>query len=227
MLVADNLVKTFPEFTLGPISIEFAPGRSYGLLGPNGAGKTTFLDLLAVQLRPTGGQLRYGGAPIAWADTLWKERLGFVRESPAFYAELTVAQTLRLASRLYRRWEQPLAELLLDRLRLDGRKPVGTLSKGTLVKLGLVVALAHEAEVLILDEPTAGLDPTARRELLESVAALRHDRPALCLLIASHIFEDVEELADEIVILKEGRITVRQDRSQIVDLAAVYHSAAS
>lgn len=226
-LSVHDLVKAFEAFTLGPLSIDFVPGRAYGLLGPNGAGKTTLLNVLALQLRPTHGEIRYRGVPIRWGDTTWKERFAYIKETPAFYDELTVGQTLQLASRLYRSWDHASARTLLQRLELDPAHRVATLSKGTAVKLGLVAALAHRAEILILDEPTAGLDPTVRLELLNTLATLKDEQPELCLLLSSHIFEDIEHLADEVVIIKGGRIVLQQDERTIPNLAAAYHGASA
>lgn len=210
-----SLQKAFPGFTLGPVSVTFAPGRVYGLLGPNGAGKTTLLDVVAFQTRATSGDVSYGGKRIVWGDARWKEHVAYVREVPAFYGELTVAQTLRLASRLYGRWDEELAVRMKGRLGLRDDQRVRTLSKGTRVKLGIVAALAQRAELVMLDEPTAGVDPTAREELQEILDELRHQRPELTIVLSSHIFEDLETSADEILILRNGHIVFQASRERL------------
>jgi ABC-2 type transport system ATP-binding protein len=202
--------KHFPGFRLGPISIRLGPGVAYGLLGPNGAGKTTLLNLLTLQLKLTLGEMRYDGAPIVWGDTTWKRRWSYIRETPSFYDELTVAETLRLAARLYGRWDEQFAQELLGRLQLEASKKVGALSKGSKVKLGIVAALAQHAELLILDEPTSGLDPTARAELQGLLRELLRMRPGLCLVLSSHIFDDIEQVAEEVLILRNGKLVFQE-----------------
>ena len=201
-----DLCRVFPGFTLGPLSCEFRPGQVYGLLGPNGAGKTTLLELIALQLRATTGTLSYGGRPIRWGDSAWKARFSYIREVPSFYAELTVAQTLELAGQLYNCWDHLLADTLVGTFQLRPHQLVGQLSKGTRVKLGIVTALAHRAEVLLLDEPTAGLDPTARADLQDAVRTLIREHPSLCVLLSSHNFEDIDEAATEVLILRRGHL---------------------
>ena len=208
ILELDALRRVFPGFELGPVSLRLRPGQVYGLLGPNGAGKTTLLNLITLQLKATGGALRHQGEPIRWGDNRWKARLSYIRETPSFYDELTVAQTLALASRLYDRWEPLLADTLVGTLRLRPHQPVGQLSKGTKLKLGIVAALAHRADLLILDEPTAGLDPTARADLQRTLRDLIQDHPALCVLLSSHIFEDLEEAATDVLILRRGHLVL-------------------
>jgi ABC-2 type transport system ATP-binding protein len=212
-----DLHRAFPGFDLGPLSLRLRPGRAYGLLGPNGAGKTTLLNLIALQLRSTTGSLRRGGRSIRWADSAWKTRVSYIREAPSFYDELTVAQTLDLASRLYDRWDHQLADTLVDTLGLGRRRQVGHLSKGTKVKLGIVSALAHRADLLILDEPTAGLDPTARANLHETIRDLVRRHSSLCVLLSSHIFEDIEAVATEILILRRGRLVFHMSRDTLHD----------
>ncbi len=196
----------FPRFELGPLSLKLRRGRVYGLLGANGAGKTTLLDLVALQTKPTAGALRTEGEPVPWGSCAWKARLSYVREVVAFYDELTVAETLRLASRLYGRWDPTLAAHLVDILELPLDRPVRELSKGTKVKLGIAGALAHHAELLLLDEPTAGLDPSARAGVQAIVRDMVRDHPRLCVVFSSHIFEDLEETATDLLMLRNGRL---------------------
>ena len=206
ILELHDLRRVFPGFQLGPVSLRLQPGQVYGLLGPNGSGKTTLLDLIALQLKATTGTLSYAGRPIRWGDSGWKARFSYIREMPSFYGELTVAQTLELAGQLYPRWDPVLADRLVGTFSLRPHQRVGHLSKGTRVKLGIVAALSHRAELLILDEPTAGLDPTARADLHDTIRNLIREHPSLCVLLSSHIFEDLDESATEILILRRGRL---------------------
>ena len=215
--------RRFPEFELGPLSLQLRPGRIYGLLGPNGAGKTTLLDLVALQLKPTAGALRAGGEPLGWGSRAWKSRFSYVREVVPFYDELTVAETLKLASRLYDRWDAALAARIAGALELPLRRRVGELSKGTRVKLGIASALAHHADLLLLDEPTAGLDPTARAEVQALVRDLAAEHARLCVVLSSHIFEDVEATATDVLILRRGRF-VFEASAEALRTAALYRT---
>jgi len=220
-----DLRRVFPGFQLGPLSLRLHPGQVYGLLGPNGAGKTTLLDLIALQLKATTGTLSYGGGPIRWGDSGWKARFSYIRERPSFYAELTVAQILELAGRLYPHWDPVLADRLVATFSLRPHQRVGHLSKGTTLKLGIVTALSHRAELLILDEPTAGLDPTARADLQDTIRNLIREHPSLCVVLSSHIFEDVEEAATEILILRRGRLVFHASTDTLQD-SALYRTMA-
>lgn len=227
-----GLTKAFPDFVLGPLSTAFRPGCVHGILGPNGAGKTTLLNLVTLQSRATAGEMCHGNASVRWGDARWKGKVAYVRESPSFYDELTVEETLRLASRLYDSWDVSLAAHMGMRLGLRGQQRVRTLSKGTRVKLGLVAALASRAELLVLDEPTAGVDPTSREELHEVLRQLRRERPEVCVLLSSHIFEDLEESADEVLILRDGQVAFHASREEMRGfdergtLASVYRATA-
>lgn len=218
-----DIRRRFPGFELGPLSLQLRPGRVYGLLGPNGAGKTTLLDIVGLQLKPTGGLLRTGGEPIGWGSLRWKTRLSYVREVVPFYGELTIAETLRLASRLYDAWDPALAARLVDTLDLPVDQQVGKLSKGTKVKLGIASAVAHRADLLLLDEPTAGLDPTVRANVQDIVRSLVQQHPRLCVVLSSHIFEDIEETATDILILRNGRL-VFETTADLLQASTLYRT---
>jgi ABC-2 type transport system ATP-binding protein len=204
MLELQNICKKFQGLTLGPVNLNIAPGMAYGLLGPNGAGKTTLLNCIALQLRLTSGNIIFNGSQIGWNDIAWKSQISFIREVPNLYDELTIGQTLDLASNIYAAWDSSFADAMIRRFDLNVAERVGILSKGTKVKVGLIAALAHQAKVIILDEPTAGLDPSARAELQTILLEIKQARQDVSFIISSHIFEDTERVADELIILDRG-----------------------
>ena len=221
-LQVTDLVYAFPGFDFGPISVTLHPGRIYGILGPNGAGKSTLLNLLTQQLRPAAGSIAYRGRVIGWDDPRWKSNFSYIRETPAFYDELKVRQVLAFAGRIYERWDAGLAERLSDRLQLDAEKRVGSLSKGNLVKLGLVAGISSRAELLVLDEPTAGLDPSVRAGIQGTLRELMAEQgERLLLVLSSHIFEDLDAVADDLLILRNGSIIFESPRRDL-DRMALY-----
>ncbi|MCY4662443.1 MAG: ABC transporter ATP-binding protein [Acidobacteria bacterium] len=211
-----ELAYEFPGFDFGPVSLRLKPGRIYGVLGANGAGKSTLLNLVAQQLRPASGRIAYGGQAIGWDDPGWKARYSYVRETPAFYDDLRVREVLAFTGNMYERWDAELAARLAQRLQLDAGKRVGDLSKGNLVKLGLVAGIGSRTELLILDEPTAGLDPSVRAGIQGTLRELMAEQAdELTILLSSHIFEDLEEVADDILILRDGNIVFEAARREL------------
>ena len=190
---------------LDDVSLTIAPGSICGLVGPNGAGKTTLVRLLLGLERPASGTIRVlGFDPLRDAVAL-RERIGYLPDTVHADRWMTAAEVLRFCRGLRHRWNAPLAARLVDRLGIPLKTRVGNLSRGTLVKLGLVAAVAPEPELLLLDEPMAGLDPLAREEVVETVIAAAPTRP-WTVLFSSHSLDDVRRLADSIAVAVGGRL---------------------
>jgi len=222
VLKVTDLVYAFPGFDFGPVSLTLQPGRVCGLLGPNGAGKSTLLNLLTHQLRPAAGRVAFGGQDVPWNDAAWKTRFAYIRETPAFYDELRVGEVLEFAGRIYERWDSERATRLCARLELDRQKRVSNLSKGNLVKLGLVAGIGSGADILLLDEPTAGLDPSVRAGIQRTLRELiGEQRDTLSIVLSSHIFDDLEAVADDLLILRNGGIIFESTRNDL-DRMALY-----
>ncbi len=208
------LTKVFRDFWGRPkvkavdsLEIAVRQGEVFGLLGPNGSGKSTTIRLVLGLLRPTSGDVRVlGGSP---RDPRTKARIGFLPEDSAFYPHLTAEETLRFYGSLF-----PLpsgevrrrAEELLRRVGLwEARKRrVGEFSKGMLRRIGLAQALINDPELVILDEPTAGIDPMGVRQTKDLILELK--RRGRTVLLSSHLLGDVEDVCDRIAILHQGRL---------------------
>lgn len=203
-LVVDGLVRRFESFVLGPISFRLPPGRALGLLGANGAGKTTLLAALAGQSRVHEGTVEWRGRSIVPGD--WRQRrcVSYVRDVPALYDELTVAQTVAFVARVQPRWRPERAESLLESFQLASGKRVAALSRGMKTKLGLLLGVAHDVELLLLDEVTAGVDADTRDEIQRFLRTLVRERQ-VSVVISSHIFDDVERVSDDVLILRDGQ----------------------
>ena len=203
-----GLTKRFGENTaVDNLSLQIPPGHTFGFIGPNGAGKTTTIKMLMGMLRRTAGQARVLGVDVGADPVAMKRRVGYVPESHFIYRWMRVGEAIGFCKSLYPTWNDRLCADLLRLFELDVGKRVKHLSKGMRVKVALLLALAHEPEVLILDEPMAGLDPVVREELLEGVLRTTDQGPRT-VLFSSHTLSDVQRMADTLGIIHEGRLLV-------------------
>jgi len=193
-------------------------GTTLGLLGPNGAGKSTTLKMLLGMLRPTGGSVHVLGTDVFRHPSEVKQRVGYVSEAHLIYRWMKVREVVRFARGLYTSWNDERCNALLDMFQLPAEKRVRSLSKGMLAKLSLVVALAHEPELLVLDEPLSGLDPIARDDFLDgALAGLTGDDHTV--IFSSHQLDEVHRLADTVAIMNDGRLLVHCPVQELLDTA--------
>ena len=213
----DNLQKSFgSKAVLDGVDLAIEPGTVLGLLGQNGSGKSTLLKCALGLLRPTGGGVAIFNDD-AWnlsAET--KARLGYVPQEAVSYPWMRVRQVIAYTAAFYPTWNQPLVDDLCHRWRLPLEDRVGPLSVGQLQTLAIVLALGHEPELLILDEPVASLDPTARREFLRTLLEIIDD-PRRTVLFSTHITSDLERVASRVAILKDGRIAFHGELGELKD----------
>lgn len=198
--------------------LEIPPGRIIGLVGPNGAGKSTLLQLACGLITPTSGSLRVLGAPPA-ADAAHLARVSFVAQDMPVYANLTVADHLRMGARLNPGWDAGLADRRVARLGLDPRQRAGRLSGGQRAQLALTIAAAKRPELLMFDEPAAALDPLARSGFLRDLTGLVTELGASAIF-SSHLLADVERVCDHLVVLGGGRVQLAGD---VRALLATHH----
>ncbi len=194
---------------LSGVSFRVGEGTIVGLLGPNGAGKTTTVSIICSLLPPDGGEVLVNGAPLAGDTDRAKGRLGLVPQELALYEELTADDNLRFFGALQGLEGARLSSRIDDVLRLAGladrrRDRVRTYSGGMKRRLNLAAGLLHDPQVLLLDEPTAGVDPQSRNAIFESLEALRAAGKAI--LYTTHYMEEAERLCDRVVIVDHGRV---------------------
>ncbi|MCB1033271.1 MAG: ABC transporter ATP-binding protein [Acidobacteria bacterium] len=219
MIQVDNLSKRFGEIrAVDGISFRVEEGEIYGLLGPNGAGKTTTLSMMTGLLQPDDGRVCFGSIDIA-ADPLgFRNQLGVVPQEIALYEELTAKENLSFWGGLYglsgKRLQDAVAEVL-DRVGLAGRshEPVKNFSGGMKRRLNLCLGLIHRPKALLLDEPTAGIDPQARQNLLEIVEEVAH--AGTTVVYTTHYLEEAERLCDRIGIMDHGKILAEGDLEKL------------
>lgn len=183
-------------------------GSVLGLLGPNGAGKSTTIRMIMGLLKPTAGTVRVLGLDVFQKPSQVKQRVGYVPETPRIHGWMTVAEVVGFCRALYETWNDQECASLLDMFQLPPTKRVRQLSKGMLAKLSLVVALAHEPELLVLDEPLSGLDPIARDEFLDGVLKGLCEGSQRTIIFSSHQLDEVNRLADTVAVVNAGRLLV-------------------
>ena len=211
-----GLTKRFGRTTaVDRLSLRVPPGSTFGLIGPNGAGKTTTIKMLMGVLTPSAGLARVLGIEPLAEPLVLRQRVGYVPESHHVDRWMRVAEVLGFCRSLYASWNDQTCREMLDLFELDARKKVKHLSKGMLVKLSLVLAVSHEPEVLVLDEPMAGLDPLAREEFLEGVLRTICER-GQTVLFSTHSLDDVQRLADTVGILYGGRLLVHRNIEELL-----------
>lgn len=188
------------------LSLTVQQGRCYGFFGPNGAGKTTTIKCILNHLRPTSGQVRLFGLDPQTNEIEVKSRIGYVPEYASFYPWMTIRKVLDYTASFYRSWDREIETELLERLSLDETKKVSQTSKGMKVKLSLICAISPNPDLLILDEPTTGLDPLVRKELIETVIGSYQDRNPEnhTIFVSTHMLQEFEGLIDEFTMLNEG-----------------------
>jgi ABC-2 type transport system ATP-binding protein len=192
-------------FRLTNLTMHVPRGAVYGFLGANGSGKTTTFRLLLSLLKADNGRITVLGEamPDRYVSVLAK--IGYVPERPHVYPSLTVTEAIRLHRTFHKNWDQRWADDLLKQFRLAPDRKQGSLSKGESGKLQMLLALSQRPELLILDEPTDGLDPVARRDLLKALLAYVNDSNAT-VLISSHLVHELERICDWVGVMDHGRL---------------------
>lgn len=210
IIESKNLCKKYKnQLVLDKVSIKVPEGKVYGLLGPNGAGKSTLLKLISQVIRPDSGQIYYKNKPIENKDLL---EIGAIIENPAIYPNLTAYENLEILTTL----------LAIDKGRIDhvlklvgldktGNKLSKDFSLGMKQRLGIAMALINNPKLLILDEPTNGLDPVGISELRELIRSFSKEN--ISVILSSHILSEVDQVADRIGIINEGRLSYEKDKT--------------
>jgi ABC-2 type transport system ATP-binding protein len=209
LLIVDHIRKSYgDQLAVDGLSFVVEPGQVLGLLGPNGAGKTTTMSIIAGLLQPDEGQLLFQDKPVSRHSATFRKMLGVVPQELAIYPELTAEENLVFFGRLYGLRAPKLNDRVdwaLDRVGLssNAKRNANTFSGGMKRRLNFAAALLHEPQLLMLDEPTVGVDPQSRAHLLECVRELRDAGTAI--IYASHYMEEVQTLCDRVLIIDHGR----------------------
>lgn len=220
LVMCSGLTKTFHKVTaLQEVDLQLPEGKIIGLLGPNGSGKTTLLKIMAGLLSADGGEVRIGGEPIGVQTKAW---VSYLPDKAFFAGWMRGTDLLSLFEDFYADFDLQKAVKMCTALDLDLGARIKTLSKGTVEKMQLIVAMSRKARLYLLDEPIAGVDPAAREYILHTILTNYSENSSV--LISTHLIADVEPVLDEAIFLKQGRVVrhdtvdnIRQQEGRSVD----------
>jgi len=215
-LTITKLEKEFDDFILGPLNLELEQGKVTGYIGPNGAGKTTTMQCIAGLIKPDKGEIKIFGKQNTPNSIEWKYNLGYVDDKHIFYEKWSCAQNLKFFSQFYPNWDWDFANELIKRFEISLNKKVTQLSTGNKVKLSIVRALSYRPKLLILDEPTIGLDPIARTELLNILFEIIENNNN-AIFYSTHILSDIDRLADELIFIINGKIKLQAPKEDLLE----------
>lgn len=209
----NHLVRRFRrKSVLTDLSLSVPTGQTFAFLGRNGEGKTTTIRMMLGLLKPDGGDIHILGLDPRRDALEIRQRVGYLAEDQQMWGWMTVAQIIRFMAPFYPTWDNDLAARYLDDFELPGAAKIKHLSKGQNARLGLLLALAHQPELVILDDPTLGLDPIMRKQFLRDVVEHLQGR-GVTVFFSSHLLYEIEPVADQVAILNHG-VIVKQEKTE-------------
>ena len=217
-----GLTKHFADFTLDNLNLILPGGCILGLIGENGAGKSTTIRLILGMLRADSGTVTILGQDSRENPVLTKQDIGVVLDEVGIPECMTPKQVGKVMANVFLRWNAETYQGLLARFSLPENKKFKEFSKGMKMKLGLAVALSHEAKLLILDEATGGLDPVVRDEVVDMLAEFTRDETH-AILISSHIVSDLEKLCDYVAFLHKGKLLLCEEKDLLLSEYGILH----
>lgn len=215
-LEINNLSKQYKEFELKDVSFKLEKGYIMGFIGPNGAGKSTIIRLIMNLIKKNSGEISILGMDNLKHEKEVKQRIGFVYDENYYYEELSMEAMKNIVAPFYKGWEDNTFKRYMKDFDLNSKAKIKTLSKGMKMKFSLAMALSHGAELIIMDEPTAGLDPVFRSELLDITHELIQDENK-SIFFSTHITTDLEKVADYITFINKGRIEFSKSKDEIME----------
>lgn len=216
MLKIDHLVKNYNTFSLD-CSLEVLPGQITGLVGKNGAGKSTIFHAVLGQIRPDSGKITVLGKDSQEITAKDKQKLGAALSDSGFSGNLTIQDIISVLEKLYDDFNKNFFMKQVEIFGLPYKKKLKDFSTGMKAKLKVLIAISHQAKLLLLDEPTAGLDVVARNEVLDLIRDYMAEDEERAVLISSHISSDLESLCDDFYMLKDGKIIFHEETDVLLD----------
>ena len=217
-----NLNKAYKGFALKNINLSLPKGYIMGFVGANGAGKSTTMGCLLGMIKPDSGSIKIFDKDIKNITSTDKEKIGVVMDGCPFAEVLNIKDIRRIVSSIYRTFDKAKFDSLVSRFSLPENKPVKDFSTGMRAKLNIAVALSHNAQLLVLDEATSGLDPVVRDEILDILQDFVCDENR-SILISSHITSDLEKICDYIAFIRNGQIVFVENKDDLKEKYALVH----
>lgn len=215
MVDVDNLVKQYEDFSLN-ISLNIPRGMITGIIGKNGAGKSTLIKSILGLINPTSGNVKVFGKDVSKLTTTDKYDIGVAMAEAGFSMYLTVKDVAEILKKMYPSFQSEFFDERCKQLGLPMNKQIKEFSTGMKAKLRVLVAISHEAKLLILDEPTAGLDIEARNEILDMLREYMTKDDSRSIMISSHISSDLEGLCDDIYLINDGKLLLHEEIDNIM-----------
>lgn len=216
ILSVDSLTKHYKNFSLHNVSFQLPRGYIMGFIGPNGSGKSTTIKLIMNLLKRDSGRIKVFGLDNLEHETTIKNRIAFVYDENRYHDELSIEEMGKFVSSFYKNWEKSTFNRYLNDFNLNPKQRIKELSKGMKMKFSLAAALSHQAELLIMDEPTAGLDPLVRAELVDILQSLIQDEQK-SIFFSTHITSDLDKIADFITFLHNGKVVLSAPKDDLLD----------
>ncbi|MFP7493386.1 ABC transporter ATP-binding protein [Terribacillus saccharophilus] len=212
----NNVSKNFKDFSVKNINLNIKRGFVHGFIGGNGAGKSTTIKMMMNLLQPDAGEVKIFGLDYKSDEKAIKERIGFVYDANVYFEGLNLKDIKRIVAPAYKHWDNALFSQYVEQFELPLNKPIKSFSKGMQMKAALAIALSHHAELIIMDEPTAGLDPIFRRELLGVLQELMLDGNRT-IFFSTHITTDLNRIADYIAFINRGELVFNSSIHDIME----------
>ena len=216
MIKMQNVRKKYGDFEFD-MSMEIPEGRITGLVGKNGAGKSTAIKLMLGLTKPDSGNISVLGSNGKELSPAVKQKIGVSLAESGFSSQLSIEDMKQILSKMYREFDRQLFEKQCEKMKLPKKKKMKDFSTGMKAKLKVLTALTHNADLLILDEPTAGLDIEARNEILDLLREYVTHNEKSSILITSHIATDLESLCDDIYLIHDGKMIIHEDTDVILE----------
>lgn len=211
LVTCNNLIKAYgKKIAVDHVSFELESGHIVGLLGPNGSGKTTFIKMLNGLLRPTSGELLVNGQPIGVES---KKVISYLPDQTYLNMNQKVEQVIQYFAEFYDDFDTARAYHMLADLQIDPQSRLKSMSKGTKEKVQLILVMSRKADLYVLDEPIAGVDPAARDYILRTI--LSNYDPSASILISTHLISDVENILDQVLFIQNGHLVLNMSVDDI------------
>lgn len=211
-----NLSKDFKDFSLNIKELDIKEGYVTGFIGPNGSGKTTTIKLIMNMLKKDNGTIKILGKEYKECDLSIKEQIGYVGDYSGYLHDAKISIIKKNISRFYKNWDEELYKKYINKFKLDEKKTYKELSKGQKKQFELAIVLSHHPKVIIMDEPTANLDPLVRNEFLE-ILQERIEVDNASVFYSTHITSDLDKIGDYLVFIYKGKIILEGDKYSILE----------